>query len=140
MSSVRKIVRDEIIAAVKALLPALASTVSAWNGEPEAFNTDADFPSIQVRYLGAGFGGDEEPGAAATTYERALYYGVYVSARGADGEDDALEYLETLEEGLAGLETSWGIIELADKEESINVAMGRYLYRQFYKATAMVSK
>lgn len=126
------------MAAITTLLPAVP--VAAWNGEPEAFNADAVFPSIQVRYLGAGFGADEEPGFASTTYERTFYFGVFVSARGTAGEEDALDYLETLEEGLAGLQTSWGIVEPAGKEESINVALGRYLYSQAYKTTAMVSK
>ena len=132
--SLRKDIRSGIIAAIEALV-ASTVTVAKWSGEDAAFNDDRNWPSVYVSYAGMASEPGEELGAV--TYFRDMRFDVYVGCRTTsteDGDDQAMDLLETIEEGITGTEiAAAGILEPAGEEGLVAASMGRFLYGQAWR-------
>ena len=146
MSSLRSDIRTGFISEVETLLPGIA--VSAWRGEEFAFNESRTFPSVYVAYFGMECGEDEEI-SGATTYLRDFSIRVFVCTKTtvSDGYGDmqAIDILETLEEGLSGkVIAGCGEARLSneiDGQAELLLAAHReyYLYSQAYRIMGLES-
>lgn len=138
--SLRADIRTDIIAKLGVLLPVI--TISSWRGEEYAFNESRTFPSVYVAYFGMDCGEDEEL-SGATTYSRDFSIRLFVCTKTTvvDGYGDvqAIDILETIEEGLSGAEiASCGEARLSneiDGQAELLLAAHReyYLYGQAYR-------
>ena len=135
-----------MLAKIGALLPDI--TVDPWRGEEFAFGESRTFPAVYVAYFGFACGEDEEL-SGATTYTRDFSVRVFVCTKTSIsegyGDVQALDILETLEEGLCGVEiASCGEARLSneiDGQAELLLAVHReyYLYGQAYRIEGLES-
>jgi hypothetical protein len=126
-----------IVSAVDTVITA-AVTVAMWEGEDEAFNPDATYPLIYVEYNGMAFSGNLEQGA--DTRERVMDIRVHVLT---DNSDEALNYLETIEDGISNtsITANSQVLYLDVQREDVQrIWLGKYCYTQYYTATQMRSE
>lgn len=138
--SLRADIRADFVSKVEALLPSV--TISAWRGEDYAFNESRTFPSVYVAFCGLECGDDEELHGAAT-YIRDFIIRIYICTQTtvADGYGDvqAMDLLETIEEGITGeVIASCGEARLSNEidgqaEALLAAHLDYYLYSQAYR-------
>ncbi len=129
--------RADLVADLVARVQGLGlAPVAVWPGDEAAFNEEAAFPSLWVRYAGADFGGLQESGA--TTYPRTYRLELIVTtadqASPGDGHDAGVGLLDDLEAGLAGQPCGPGLLELA-AEGAGEAFLGVYKWTQTWIVT-----
>lgn len=136
--SVRRTKRDEVLAALRAVTEVAAldeEATGTWSGDLAEYNPQALTPSVWLCYAGSRQGDLPRSGLLK---EVGLVFTVLVethdkTASDGDGEGQALDLLEAIEDALDGAKLpTGGFVEAVGEEDVIRAELGSHLFFQPY--------